>query len=52
VHEIGDSVIKRSEKVRQMLKDLENSREGDQAGWLSLEEFSYMYMFLDFKGEK
>lgn len=35
------------------MKDFENSHEqGGNDGWLSLEEFSYMYMFLDFKGEE
>jgi hypothetical protein len=49
----GEAVIEGSEKVKQLLFTIENERDlGISDGRIEFDDFSYMYMFLEFKDVK
>lgn len=49
----GEEIINQSEKVKLYLDQLKNERDlGISEGLISLDDFSYMYMFLEFKDPK
>ena len=49
----GDKVIKESKKVKTMIKQVEEEiKHGISNGHISFDDFSYMYMFLEFNDKK
>ena len=49
----GDRVIGRSEKVKTMIKQVEEEvNHGVSNGLITFEDFSYLYMFLEFNENK
>lgn len=49
----GDKVIKESKKVKTIIKQVEEEiKHGISNGHISFDDFSYMYMFLEFDDKK